>query len=106
MRKSYSNIPAFPVLKKNGTIRLVVDYRELNSKTHPVQYPIPMINDFLTQLNNSKIFSQIDLNSGCYQIPLKEEDKHKTAFVLNNDNMILLGCRLDCQTHQGHFKPL
>ena len=84
IRKSQSHFasPAFPILKKDESIRLVVDYRELNSITDNLAYPFPNIMDQLRELNGSRIFSQIDLNCGYYQIEMAEEDVSKTAFVL------------------------
>ncbi len=76
--------PAFPIFKKNGNVRIVVDYRHLNSLTTPLKYPHPPITEFLQQLENSKIFSIIDLNSGFYQIPIKPSSIKYSAFILNN----------------------
>ncbi|MGL5707545.1 MAG: reverse transcriptase domain-containing protein [Aeromonas sp.] len=88
IRKSTSSFcsPAFPILKKNGKIRLVVDYRKLNEKTIIDGYPLPQISDFLLQLKASTTFSQIDLNMGYYQIEVKEEDVNKTAFTIAGEN--------------------
>ncbi|KAF9762926.1 Retrovirus-related Pol polyprotein from transposon [Nosema granulosis] len=84
IRKSSSPYasPAFPVGKKNGQIRLVIDYRGLNSKTVKLGYPFPNIQYSLMDLKGSEYFSQIDLNMGYYQIPVAKEDIPKTAFVL------------------------
>lgn len=54
---SFYSGPAFSIFKKNGRIRLVVDYRRLNAITAMIEYPIPHIQDFLIQLNGSKVFS-------------------------------------------------
>jgi hypothetical protein len=75
--------PAFPLKKKNGDIRLVIDYRKLNKKTIPMNFPIPRINDYLQELGGSKIFSQINLNMGYYQVKMCPEDISKTAFSLD-----------------------
>lgn len=69
------------VRKKNGTIRICIDYRTLNSRTIPDQYIVPRIDDVLDCLSGSKWFSVLDLRSGYYQIPMSEEDKEKTAFI-------------------------
>ncbi|GBP61487.1 Retrovirus-related Pol polyprotein from transposon 297 [Eumeta japonica] len=53
--------------------RLVIDYRKLNEKTRSDRYPLPDIEDILTQLNNCKYFSTIDLTSGYYQIPMDND---------------------------------
>jgi hypothetical protein len=61
-----------------------VEYRQLNKQTIPTIYPIPKIHDYLQQLSGSKVFSQIDLNLGYYQISMKPEDIHKTSFMICN----------------------
>lgn len=68
----------------NKQYRLVIDYRKLNSLTIPDRYPIPQINDVLSQLRDSKYFTVLDLKSGFHQIPLKMSDFEKTAFSIAN----------------------
>lgn len=63
---------------------MVIDYRKLNSVTVPDRYPIPEINEVLSNLGENKYFSVIDLKSGFHQIPLKECVVEKTAFSINN----------------------
>lgn len=75
--------PAFPILKANGSIRLVNDYIKLNQNTIKDPFPIPSIFDLIMRIKGSKIFSSIDLNNGYYQIPVSVEDVHKTAFIIN-----------------------
>ncbi|XP_022110670.1 uncharacterized protein LOC110990125 [Acanthaster planci] len=72
--------PIVLVRKKNGDLRLCIDYRKLNSRTVKDQYNIPKIEDILHAMNGAAWFSCLDLKSGYYQIELAEEDKHKTAF--------------------------
>ncbi|MGL4850979.1 MAG: pol polyprotein, partial [Clostridium sp.] len=74
--------PAFAIPKKNGNIRLVIDYRELNKKTVKLGYPFPGIQYSLIDLKGARFFSQLDLNMGYYQIEIEEQDKYKTSFVL------------------------
>ena len=56
--------PVLLVEKKDGTLRMVVDYRSLNNVTIKNKYPLPMINDLFDQLSGPKVFSKIDLQSG------------------------------------------
>ncbi len=73
--------PIVVVKKKNGDIRLCVDYRKLNSQTIKDAYALPNIEEAFSVLTGSKWFSIMDLKSGYYQVEMEEEDKCKTAFV-------------------------
>jgi hypothetical protein len=79
-RSQYAS-PVVLVKKKEGEWRFCVDYRKLNEKVVSNQYPLPLIDDILTYLNGCKWFCTLDMNSGYWQIPVREEDKHKTAFI-------------------------
>ena len=68
------------VKKKDGTLRLCIDYRELNKVTVKNKYPLPKIDDMFDQLQESCVFSKIDLRSGYHQLKVKDEDVIKTAF--------------------------
>ena len=52
------------VKKKDGTLRLCIDYRQLNKVTVRNKYPLPRIDDLFDQLQGVKVFSKIDLRSG------------------------------------------
>jgi hypothetical protein len=71
--------PVLFVHKKDGTLRMCVDYRALNKATVKNRYPLPRINDLFDHLSGAKVFSRINLCSGYYQIRIKEGDKEKTA---------------------------
>ena len=67
--------------KKDGTLRLCIDYRALNMVTVKNKYPMPRINDLFDQLAQAKVFSKIDLRSGYHQLKVRTEDIPKTAFT-------------------------
>ena len=68
------------VKKKDGTLRLCVDYRQLNKMIVKNKYPIPRIDDLFNQLKGASVFSKIDLQYGYHQLRIKDADVHKTEF--------------------------
>ena len=72
--------PLTVVKKKDGTIRLCVDFRNLNSVAEFDAEPIPNQEQLMTEITNAKYFSKIDLTKGYWQIPLTEDSKELTAF--------------------------
>lgn len=75
------SFPIVVVKKKNGEVRLCVDYRKLNVQTVKDAYALPNLEETFSALSGSNWFSVMDLKSGYYQIEMEEEDKAKTAFV-------------------------
>jgi hypothetical protein len=87
---SPAGAPILFVPKKDGTLRLCVDYRGLNDITIKNRYPLPLIGELLDRLNGAKVFSKLDLKDAYYRIRIREGDEWKTAF----------------RTKYGHFEFL
>lgn len=73
--------PILMVKKKTGELRLCVDFRALNNKTIKDRFPLPLIEDQISNLSGNCFFTTLDLASGYYQIPMANESKHLTGFV-------------------------
>ena len=72
--------PIVLVRKKDGSVRMCIDYRKLNAITQKDAFPLPRIDDTLDILSGSKWFSTLDLISGYWQVEVAKEDRDKTAF--------------------------
>ncbi|KAL0540694.1 hypothetical protein IC582_020705 [Cucumis melo] len=72
--------PVLFVKKKDGSMRLYIDYRELNKVTVKNRYPLPRINDLFDQLQGATVFSKIDLHSSYHQLRIRDSDISKIAF--------------------------
>jgi hypothetical protein len=72
--------PALFVKKKDGSLRMCVDYRPLNAVTIKNKYLLPRIDVLFDQLAGAQVFSKIDLRSGYHQIKIRASDVPKTAF--------------------------
>ena len=68
------------VKKKDGTLRLCIDYRQLNKVTIRNKYHLPHINDLFDQLRGAALFSKIDLRSRYHQLKVRESDIPETTF--------------------------
>jgi hypothetical protein len=68
------------VKKKDRSMKMCIDNRELNKVTIKNQYPLPRIDDLLDQLQGAQVFSKVDLRSNYHQVRVKEEDIPKTTF--------------------------
>lgn len=69
------------VPKPNGEVKLCVDMRQANCAVEREQYPIPTINEVLQDMNNSKVYSKLDLRWGYHQIELSKEPREITTFI-------------------------
>jgi len=88
--KSPMASPVFFIKKKDGTLRLVQDYRKLNAITVKNSYPLPLIPDLLDKASKAKIFTKLDVRWGYNNVRIKEGDEWKAAF----------------RTSRGLFEPL
>ena len=73
--------PVIFVKKKSGELRMVLDYRALNTITQKRRYPMPNIQELFDQLGGATVLSSIDLQSGYHQLRISESDRPMTAFI-------------------------
>lgn len=86
--QSPAGAPILFVKKKDGSLRLCVDFRGLNRVTRKNRYPLPLIPELVDRLGKARYFSKIDLRNAYYQVRIREGDEWKTAF----------------RTRYGHFE--
>ena len=85
--------PVLLVKKANTTeTRFVTDYRSLNKITKHDSFPMPLVSSILEQLGNKNFFSTIDLASGFFQIPMRQDSIEKTAFICEQGLFEYLSC--------------
>jgi hypothetical protein len=72
--------PVLFINKKEGTLILCINFRQLNKVTVKNKYPLSRIDDLFDHLKDAKIFSKIDLRSGYHQVRIRDEDINKTTF--------------------------
>jgi len=82
--------PVFFIKKKDGSLRLVQNYRALNSMTVKNKYPLPLISELMSQLHGARYFTKLDVRWGFNNVRIKPGDEWKAAF----------------QTNRGLFEPL
>ncbi|BFZ05447.1 hypothetical protein BsWGS_08486 [Bradybaena similaris] len=73
--------PMFIIKKKDDTLRICIDYRQLNAITITDAEPIPSVDDLMLTLAHSKVFSKLDMTKGYYQIPVTKDSRYLTAFA-------------------------
>jgi len=69
------------VPKKNGTIRICVDFTRLNKANKREYHPLPTSDETLSELGNARIFSNLDANCGYWQMTLHPDSYHFTTFI-------------------------
>jgi hypothetical protein len=88
--KSPMASPVFFIKKKDGSLRLVQDYRALNAITVKNRYPLPLISELVNKLRGAKYFTKLDVRWGFNKVRMKPGDEWKAAF----------------RTNRGLFEPL
>ena len=81
-------VPVLFVKKKDGSLRMCIDYRHLNKVTIKNKYPIPRIEDLFDQLHGASHFLKIDFRLGYHQLKVRDSNIPKTA----------------CRTQYGHYE--
>ena len=69
------------VKKRDGSTRFVIDYRPINEATVKDAYPMPNIREIVDKMKGSKFFCKMDMASAYWSVPIREEDREKTAFM-------------------------
>ena len=72
--------PIVPVRKQDGTLRMCIDYRKLNTVTKIENFPMPSLSNCIYRAHNVKYFTKIDLTRGYYQVPIADDSRQYTAF--------------------------
>jgi hypothetical protein len=95
------------VPKKDGSLRLYVDYRGLNAATIKNRHPLPLIGEMLDRLVGAKIFTKLDLKNTYHRIRIKKNDEWKTAFRTRYGhyeyNILLFGLANTFATFQAYM---
>lgn len=86
--KSPAGAPILFAPKKDGSLRLCVDYRGLNEITLRNRYPLPLVGEIMDRLSGARVFTQLDLRDAYHRIRIRAGDEWKTAF----------------RTRYGHFE--
>jgi len=73
----------FFVGKKDGSKRIVIDYRNLNNQMVKNNYPLPLITELINNMGSKKVFTKIDLRWGFNNVRIKKRDEWKGAFIMH-----------------------
>jgi hypothetical protein len=98
--------PVLFVRKKDGALRMCIDYRGLNKITVKNKYPLPRIDDLLDRLQGAKFFSSLDLCSAYHQVRLVDSDVPKTALRCHMGSFEYLVCPFGLSNAPGHFQTV
>ena len=96
--------PIVPVHKKDGSLRLCIDYRQLNAVTQDDRYQMPRVDEMVERLGKAQFITTLDLAKGYYQVLLKTEDQEKTAFTTPRGSFNFDRCPLDSKGRRQHSR--
>ena len=82
--------PMVTVKKPDGSARICVDFKKINSVTTPLPFYMPRVKEVLEAVGWSKVISKMNLSKGCYQVPMVKADVGKTSFVCHRDKFEFL----------------
>ncbi|CAA93236.1 retrotransposable element/transposon Tf2-type [Schizosaccharomyces pombe] len=102
--KAINACPVMFVPKKEGTLRMVVDYKPLNKYVKPNIYPLPLIEQLLAKIQGSTIFTKLDLKSAYHLIRVRKGDEHKLAFRCPRGVFEYLVMPYGISTAPAHFQ--
>ena len=93
--KSPMASPFFFIKKKDSSLRPVQDYRKLNEMTVKNRYPLPLIQELIDKLKQSRHFTKMDVRWGYNNIRISPRHKWKTAFRTHHRSLSTLSCPLE-----------
>ena len=98
--------PMVTVRKPDGTARICINFKAINSITTPLPFYMPQVEEVLEHVGKSRVISKIDLTKGYYQVPVHPEDIPKTAFICHQGKFEFLRMPLGVRNAPAVFQEL
>ncbi|GFX27433.1 retrovirus-related Pol polyprotein from transposon 297 [Trichonephila clavipes] len=90
VEKPFEIDQSYAKLDSPEAYRFAIDYRKLNAITKYPRYPLPVIDDLITNIPHTAMMSTLDLKSGYFQLAINPKDIEKTAFITRNGTFAIL----------------